>query len=123
MDLDEAEAKIYILEGMKENLIRFFERHGDSNFEYFKNYGKHLSVADQEKVMQRYIDRIKQLSLNLKNRKDYQHLARWIDTLKDVTNAGNGKLMELVEWLRERHCNRPAMMQEIDYVIYHKDKE
>ena len=118
MDLDESEAKIYIREGMQENLVKFFDRHGDSNFEYFKEYGKYLPVADQAIVMQRYVDKIKQLSLNLKNRRDYQHLARWIDTLKDRTNVGNKKLIELIEWLRERHCNRPAMMEEIDNVIY-----
>lgn len=118
MDLDDAEAKIYIREGMKDNLILFFDRHGDSCFEHFKKYGKYLPTADQTKVMQRYTDKIKELSMNLKNRKDYQHLARWIDTLKDVTNAGNKQLIELIEWLRERHCNRPAMMQEIDNVIY-----
>lgn len=118
MDLEESEAKIYLQEGMLDNLIKFFDRHGDSNFDYFKEYGKYLPVADQAKVMQRYVDRIKQLSMNLKNRKDYQSLARWIDTLKDVTNVGNKKLIELIQWLRENHCNRPAMMEEIDNVIY-----
>ena len=83
-----------------------------------KTSGKYLPDEDQTVVMQRYVDRIKLLSLNLKNRRDYQSLARWIDTLKGVTNVGNKKLIELIEWLRERHCNRPAMMEEIDNVIY-----
>ena len=122
MDLEEAEAKIYIREGLQASLMIFFERHGDSYFEYFKKYGKYLPVEDQEKVMQRFVDRIKQLSLNLKNRKDYQSLARWIDTFKDVTNVGNKKLIGLIEWLRETHGNRPAMMQEIDNVIYADEK-
>lgn len=120
IDIEDAEAKIYINEDMREHLIKFFERQPSSDFENFKNYGKYLPVADQIKTMERYTNRIKELSVGMKSRKDYQALGHWIETLKDVTNVGNEKLVELIEWLREYHCSRPAMMQEIDYAIFHK---
>ena len=34
----------------------------------------------------------------------------------------NKKQIELIEWLRVRHSNRPAMMEEIDNVIYADQK-
>lgn len=120
MDIEDAEAKIYIEEGMKERLINFFNRGSYSDFEDFRKYGTHLPEADQLTVMQHYTESIKKLSMGMKNRSDYRALGRWIETLKDVTPVGNEKLLELIGWLRNRHCGRPAMMEEIERIRFNE---
>lgn len=118
MDIEDAEAKIYIEEGMEERLINFFNRNSCSDFEDFRKYGKHLPKADLVTVMLQYTERIKELSMGMRNRSDYRALKRWIETLKDVTPVGNEKLLELIGWLRNRHCGRPAMMEEINRIRF-----
>lgn len=116
MDLEHAEAHIYIAEGMNDCLIKFFEKNYH-NFEHFKNFGKFLSEADQVVVMDRYVERVKDLSMDMKDRKSYKHLVGWLCNLSGVTPIGDKKVVELVLWLQDNHCSRPAMMDEINKII------
>ncbi len=115
-DVDRAEIRIYIEEGMLDRVYPYCERKGEhSVIENLKNYSQYLEEAQQIALTRLYSDWVIQRSQSddLKRRRDYEFIARWVKDLAQCSPVGAKEAKKLVHTLLEIHSSRPALTSEL----------
>lgn len=115
-DVDRAEIKIYIDEGMLDRVYPYCERSGvHSVIENLKNYREHLNEEQQENLARLYSDWVvkRSESDDMKSRKDYKYIASWVKDLADSSPVGAKEAKRLMRTLTSLHSSRPAMIYEL----------
>lgn len=77
-DLNGIEAQIYASRGQYDKIIVACQRHEYKCEDYLKQYGRHMTEADQRQAAQEIVDRMKGRAPECKSSNDYMHFANWV---------------------------------------------
>ena len=101
---------VYIHEGELEDA--FSAVVASENLAWFQRYGRSVAEVDPDAYFEAYKDLLVPFAADETGRRHYREIADHLETTQDLVSAG--QFEEFVDFLKDKHSNRPAFLDELD---------